>query len=164
MHWFVAVVAVAACAKARDESEAKQWQTQPPPKEVTIPAGLSIDVTVNGAAKSTITAATLREAKPDFSDEERKAWLIPTLVPDAAPTGTTVEAVAPGGFSVKFAHPTADGLEPVLFLTRRGEVIVAALDPKDPFPRWHTQGGRVKRPGDTMPRVMPVSRLDIIRK
>jgi hypothetical protein len=164
MRWFIALVAVVGCAKARDESEAKQWQTQPPPKEVTIPANLSIDVTVDGAAKPAITATTLRDAKPDFSDEERKAWLIPTLVPDAAPTGSTVEAVAPGGFSVKFAHPTTEGLEPVLFLTRRGDVIVAALDPKDPFPRWHTQGGRVKRPGDNMPRVQPVSRLEITRK
>src|SRR5262245_66658096 len=164
MRWLLALVALAGCAKARDESEAKQWQTQPPPKEVTIPANLSIDVTVNGAAKAAITASTLRDAKPDFADEERKAWLIPTLIPDASPTGTTVEAVAPGGFSVKFAHPTTEGLEPVLFLTRRGEVIVAALAPKDPFPRWHTQGRRVKRPGDTMPRVMPVSRIEITRK
>ena len=63
--------------------------------------------------------------EPDFADDERKAWRIPTLVAEAGPPGI-VEATSPTGVSVKFAHPTPDGLEPVLFLTRRGEVIVAA--------------------------------------
>jgi len=162
--WLVTLVALVGCAKASDEGEAKQWPTQPPPKDVTIPPNLSIDVSVNGAAKGPITASTLRLAKPDFADEDRKAWLIPKLIPDASAPGTTVEAVGPGGFSVKFAHPTTEGLEPVLFLTRRGDVIVAAVDPKDPFPRWHTLGGRLRRAGDPMPHVVPVSRLEITRK
>jgi len=62
---------------------------------------------------------------------------------------------------VKFGRPTAEGLEPVLFLTRRGEVIVSALDPKQPFPRYHGQGGRLHRAGDSLPRVAPVARLAI---
>jgi hypothetical protein len=49
----------------------------------------------------------------------------------------------------------------VLFLTRRGEVMVAAVDPKDPFPRYHGQGGRLRRGGDPMPRVAPVARLAV---
>jgi hypothetical protein len=163
-RWLAVLVCLAACARASDEGEAKQWPSQPPPHDVTIPASLSIDVKVDGAAKPAITATTLGAAKPDFADSERKAWLIPSLVPDAAPAGSVVEAVAPGGFSVKFAHPTADGLEPVLFLTRRGDVMVAAVDPKDPFPRWHEKGGRLRRGGDPMPRVQPVARLEITRR
>jgi hypothetical protein len=62
---------------------------------------------------------------------------------------------------VTFAEPTPEGLEPVLFLTRRGEVIVAALDPKDPFPKFHGQGGRLHRAGDSMPRVASVAKLEI---
>lgn len=162
MRRLLVIVALAGCSRGSDESKAKQWQEQPPPKEVTVPAGLSIEVTVNGAAHTAITSQTLETTKPDFADPEHRAWRIPTLVADATP-GSTVEAAAPSGVAVKFAEPTQDGLEPVLFLTRRGEVIVAAVDPKDPFPRYHGQGSRLKRPGDSMPRVAPVTKLSVTK-
>src|SRR5688572_30400047 len=147
------------CSRASDEGGAKQWQEAPPPKEVTVPAGLSIAVEVNGADKPPITTERLKATKPDFSDDEHRAWKVPTLIGESAPAGSVIEAASPTGVSVKFAHPTADGLEPVLFLTRRGEVIVAALDPKEPFPKYHGQGSRLRRPGDTTPRVAPVTKL-----
>jgi len=159
----IAVLAAAgACSRASNESDKKQWQEQPPPKEVTVPAGLSIGVSVQGADKPAITSDLLEKTKPDFSDPEHRAWRIPTLIPEATP-GTTVEAASSSGVSVKFAEPTPEGLEPVLFLTRRGEVIVTAVDPKDPFPRFHGQGARLKRPGDTMPRVAQVTKLSIMK-
>ncbi len=157
------VLALAACSKASNEGDKKQWQESPPPKELAVPAGLSIGVEVEGVARAPITSEILQRTKPDFSSPEHRAWRIPTLVPDAAPTGTIVEASAPSGVAVKFTHPSPEGLEPVLFLTRRGEVIVAALDPKDPFPRYHGQGSRLRRPGDSMPRVAPVTKLAIHR-
>lgn len=162
----VALVSVAcsvACSRASTEGEKKQWQEAPPPREVSVPSGLSISVEVDGAARSAITSEVLRKTTPDFVDDEHRAWRIPTLVADAAPGGTTLEASSPSGVALKFAYPTPEGLEPVLFLTRRGDVIVAALDPKDPFPRYHGQGSRLRRPGDSMPRVAPVSRLSITR-
>jgi hypothetical protein len=160
---FVAVAVVAiACSKASNESQTRQWPEPPPGKEVPIPAKLEIAVTVDGADKPAITASTLRGARPDYSDAERKAWKIPTLVGEAEPPGV-IEVTSPAGVSVKFTHPTPDGLEPVLYLTRRGEIIVAALDPKDPFPRYHGQGGRLHRSGDQLPRVGPVSKLQITR-
>jgi hypothetical protein len=161
-RWVAVVVVIAACSKASDEAQTRQWPEPPPGRDVTIPAKLEIAVTVDGAPRAAITADVLRGAKPDYADEERKAWKIMSLVAEAGPPGV-VEAASPTGVSVKFAHPTPDGLEPVLFLTRRGEVIVAALDPKDPFPRYHGQGGRLHRAGDQMPRVGPVSKLDITR-
>lgn len=150
------------CSKASNENEAKQWANPPPGKELPIPEKLVIAVVVDGAERPTITAQTLIKAQPDFMDEDRKAWKISTLLGDAAAPGT-VEAVSPAGVSVKFVHPNAEGLEPVLYLTRRGDVIVAALDPKDPFPRYHGQGGRLHRAGDQMPRVAPVSKLVVTR-
>jgi hypothetical protein len=157
-----AIVVIAACSKASQEAETRQWPEPPPGKEVSIPAKLEISVTVDGAAKPAITADTLRAVKPDYADEERKAWRIPSLIGEASTPGV-VEAASPAGVSLKFSHPTPDGREPVLFLTRRGEVIVAALDPKDPFPRYHGQGGRLHRGGDPLPRIAPVSKLDITR-
>ena len=132
---------LAACSKPGNESESKQWADHPPAKDVPIPEKLEIAVTLDGTKVPSITATRLRAVKPDFADEERKAWRIPTLVADAAAPGV-IEAFTPTGISVKFPHPTPDGLEPVLFLTRRGEVIVAALNPKDPFPGHHGQGGQ----------------------
>jgi hypothetical protein len=157
----IALLGALACSKASPQGDKKQWQESPPPKGVSVPAGLSISVDVDGAPKAAITSETLSATKPDFRDDDHRAWRIPTLVPDASSQGTVVEATSPTGFAVKFSQPTPEGLEPVLFLTRRGEVMVAALDPKDPFPRYHGQGSRLRRPGDSMPRVAPVTKLSI---
>ncbi|HEU4730752.1 MAG TPA: hypothetical protein VFT22_22810, partial [Kofleriaceae bacterium] len=154
---------VVACSRASQEGEAKQWATPPPSKDIAIPASLHIAVVIDGAPASEITSQRLQLARPDFADDDHKAWLIPTLVPEAAAQGSSIEAVSGTGVSVKFVHPTAEGLEPVLFLTRRGDLIVSALDPKDPFPRYHGQGGRLRRAGDPMPRVSQVARLEITR-
>lgn len=160
----IVAISLGACSRASDEGEAKKWPKEPPPQgAVAPPERLAIEVRIDGAPSRTITAAVLRATKPDFADAERTAWLIPTLVPEAAAAGTTVEAASPVGVSVKFERPSAAGVEPVLFLTRRGDVIVSALDPKDPFPRYHGQGGRLHRAGDPWPRVAPVARLDITR-
>ena len=162
-RWFVIALALAACSRASKEADTKNLQDQPPPKDVVVPAGLSIAVDLDGTAQAPITGERLKTTKPDFADVDRRAWLITTLIPEAAPAGSVIEAAAPTGVAVKFAHPTAAGLEPVLFLTRRGEVIVSAIDPKDPFPRYHGQGGRLHRPGDSVPRVVAVARLAITR-
>jgi hypothetical protein len=154
----VLALAGTACSKATPEGDKKQWQESPPPKDIVIPAGLSITLDVAGTAKAPITSETLGKTKPDFVDEDHRAWRIATLVPELA-AGTTVEASAPSGVAVKFTLPMPDGLEPVLFLTRRGEVIASALDAKEPFPKFHGQGSRLRRPGDSMPRVAPVTKL-----
>ncbi len=159
----VIALALAACSRASDQNETKTLQESPPPRTIEVPEGLSIAVAVDGGDRAPITTQTLRTAKPDFANDERRAWLIPTLIADAAPPGATIEASAPTGVSVKIAHPTTDGLEPVLILTRRGDVLVSAIDPKDPFPRYHGQGGRLHRPGDGAPRLAPVAKLAVTR-
>jgi hypothetical protein len=161
MARWLTLIALVACSRASDQKD--QLQRSAPGSALDVPAGVAIAVAVDGADKPPITSATLSATKPDFVDPERRAWRVATLVPEAVP-GTEVEASSPGGVAVTFAEPTPEGLEPVLFLTRRGEVIVAALDPKDPFPKFHGQGGRLHRAGDSMPRVSPVSRLEIRKK
>ena len=159
--WSLAIAFVA-CSRAGDERATRQWQESPPPPAQVVPVGLSIAVEVDGAAKPPITAEQLTATKPDFVDTERRAWLIRTLVADTA-TGSMIEAASPSGVSLKLALSTADGLEPVLFLTRRGEFMVSTIDPKDPFPPYHGQGGRLHRAGDSMPHVGPVAKLSITR-
>jgi hypothetical protein len=159
----VGVSVLGACSKASDDNAAKQWQASAPPQDLVVPDGVSIAIDVDGAARPPITTATLVATKPDFADPEHRAWLVPTLVSDASPPGTMIEATSPTGVSVKLAHPMGDGLEPVLYLTRRGELIVAAVDPKQPFPAYHGQGGRLHRAGDQLPHVAPVAKLAITR-
>jgi hypothetical protein len=159
-RWLLIAVAIAGCSRASNEGEAKKWQEAPPPKEVVVPDGLSITVVVNVFDHPPITTAVLKETKPDFADAEHRAWRIATLVA-AAGVGSTIEASSSQGVAVKFMSPTPEGFEPVLFLTRRGDIIVTAIDPKDPFPRFHGQGSRLRRPGDTMPRVTSVTKLTV---
>jgi hypothetical protein len=152
---------VVACSKPSDESAAKRWQEPPPPPDIVVPEGVSIAVEVDGSAAPPITSAALNATKPDFADVEHRAWLVKSLVPAASGPGTTIEASSRNGISVKLTQPTDDGLEPAVYLTRRSEVIVAAIDPKQPFPPYHGQGGRLHRGGDAMPHVADVAKLAI---
>ncbi|HTR55580.1 MAG TPA: hypothetical protein VMJ10_33110 [Kofleriaceae bacterium] len=158
--WFVLACAVAACSKGGDDS-GKQWQSSPPPPKIEVPADVQIAVDVNGQGRPPITTATLDSAKPDFEDIEHRVWLIATLVPEAARSSSAIAATSPTGMSMTLGRPAPDGYEPALFLSRRGELKVAAIDPKDPFPKWHGQGGRLRRPGDALPHVSPVAKLSI---
>lgn len=154
-------LAFAACSRASESSEAKKLQSPAPPRDVEVPPALAIAVEVDGAAEPPILAATLSATPADFSDEDRKVWLISTLVPGAAAQGAVVEAAAASGISVKIANPAPDGMVPVLFLTRRGDVIASTIDPVHPFPKYHGQGGRLHRAGDSQPRVAAVAKLTI---
>jgi hypothetical protein len=168
MRWLVAVVAfatlgLAGCAKASEEQKGKRTPLTPPPAQVEIPAALSIDVTVDGAPAPPLTGDKLRATKPDFADPERQAWKLTTLLPELDRPGAAVEATGPTGVVVRLERPaTPTAMDPVLFLTRRGDVVVALVDPANPFPDYHGQGGRLRRPGDPLTRLSPVSRLAVV--
>ena len=73
-----------------------------------------------------------------------------------------MEAVGREGVAVAMARPaTLEEPQPVLFFTRRGEVVATQVRPENPFPEFHGQGGRLRRPGDLTPRVSPVVKLRI---
>lgn len=160
----VVVALGAACSKAGEESRAKRSPTAPPPPTVEIPPALSIAVTVDGAAAPALDAARLGTVPADFVDSERRAWRLTTVVPAFDQPGRTIEAVGPSGMTLKLDRPTsADAVTPVLFLTRRGDVVVTVLDPAQPFPDYHGQGGRLRRPGDSAPHLSPVTALRVAR-
>lgn len=164
-RWLLALVLLGACSRAEDEVKGKRTPVPPPPVEVAVPDGLRIAVTVDGAARAPLDAAALRARKPDFADDERRAWRLTALIPELDREGASVEARGYSGVSVRLERPTAPGaLEPVLFLTRRGDVVATMVDPTRPFPEYHGQGGRLRRPGDTMPHVSPVLELAVLSR
>jgi hypothetical protein len=157
----VIVSVLAACSRGGDHSEAKQWQSDPPPPKIDVPAGLQIAVSIDGQPRAPVTTDTLNAIKPDYEDDEHRVWMITSLVPEATPSPASIQATSPAGMSITLAHPMPDGYEPALFLSRRGEIKVAAVDPKVPIPPWHGHGGRLHRAGDSMPHIGPVSKLEI---
>lgn len=172
VRWSSSILAVmigaavaAGCSRASDESEAKRSPVAPPPPSVEVPRDLKIAVDVDGAAAEPITAASLTAIEPDFHDADRRAWKLTRLLPALDRDGAVVEARGEGGISIRVARPgTAEEPQPVLFLTRRGEVMVSVVDPSDPFPNYHGQGGRLKRQGDPLPRLSGVVGLAIFTK
>jgi len=136
-----------ACSRAGEEESGKRAPIAPPPQVIEIPDGLNIPVEVDGKTAAPITRATLDGVKPDFADAERRAWRLTRIVPSFAGDGVAVTMRGPA---------TTDEPQPVLFFTRRGEVVATQVRPEDPFPQFHGQGGRLRRPGDTTPRVSPV--------
>jgi len=135
----------------------------PPSANREIPADVNIAVTVDGEAKPPITSAVLTATPPDWTDkDQRKAWRIAKLVgveeaPDRAfaITGTT------NNITVDFpAKSAANALVPALALSLRGTMVVEFVDPADPFPRFHGEGGRLGRSPESEPRVAGVTRID----
>ena len=156
------LVTLGACSRASEESEGKRTPIAPPPAEVRVPADLHIAVLVDGADAPAITADALAKAKPDFADAMRRAWKLTTLVPAFARDGAVIEARGDGGVALRMDRPvSASAPQPVLFLTRRGDVEVTVVDPANPFPDYHGQGGRLQRPGDRAPRMQRVTALAV---
>jgi hypothetical protein len=163
LPWIAALMLASACSRAGDESEAKRSPKTPPPATVTIPPDLRIEVEVDGRQGAPITAATLGALAPDFADEERSAWKLTALLgPPFEKPGALAEAQGKDGQGVLMTRPEkAGGPEPVLFLTRRGEIVAATVDPAQPFPSFHGHGGQLQRPGDRRPRLNGVVRLRV---
>ncbi len=156
------LVVAGGCSRAENESGGKRVPVVPPPADVTIPGDLRINVTVDGAPHAPLDAKALAGRPPDFQDEDRRAWKLTGLLPEMDRVGASVEARGKSGIGVRLDRPSTPGaLEPVLFLTRRGEMVATMVDPAQPFPDYHGQGGRLKRPGDTMPHVSPVLELAV---
>ena len=152
------------CSKPGDDSEAKRSQIPEPPPGATVPDGLAIPIEIQGKVVRTITSEILAARQPDFADDDRKAWRLDRLLSDKEfPKGAVLEAESVDGVGISMHHPdTPESPLPVLTLTRRGEVIAAVIKENDPFPHYHGHGGRLRRPGDPMPRLLkPLVRLRV---
>ncbi|MDB4967018.1 MAG: hypothetical protein JWN44_2707 [Myxococcales bacterium] len=159
---------IAGCQKASDETSAKRMPLAPPPpapREMVLPDGLRIEVLLRGKAAPAIDAGKLRATPPDFQDTERRAWKLSTLV-GAAHSPPATEFVVDGSpnAGLVLRQPRGnDEAQPVLMLNRRGDVVATMLTPNAPFPAFHGEGGRLRRPGDTTPHVSGVTRIQVGR-
>lgn len=151
-----------ACGKSEPANEGKRMPA-PPPAKREIPADLTIAVTVDGQERPPITSATLAATPPDWTDEkQRKAWRVSRLVGveetvdrSFAVTGTT------NNITVEFpAKSAANALVLALALSQRGTMVVELVDPSDPFPRFHGEGGRLGRSPESEPRVAGVTKIE----
>src|SRR5437016_575865 len=129
------LLVLAACSRPTDESQAKRAPIPPPPIEVRVPPDLAISVRVDGADAPAITAAALGGVAPDFADREHHAWRLTRLVPAFDREGAVLQARGAQGVALALERPvSAQAPQPVLFLTRRGDVAVTVIDPANPFP------------------------------
>ena len=151
-----------ACGKSEPSNEGKRMPA-PPPSKREIPADLKIAVIVDGQERPPITSALLAATPPDWGDkDQRKAWRVARLVGVEetvdrafAITGTT------NNITVEFpAKSTANALIPALSLSLRGTIVVEFVDPADPFPRFHGEGGRLGRSPESEPRVSGVTKIE----
>jgi hypothetical protein len=158
------VVATAGCQRASEADSGKRVPKPPPPAaSADALAQIRIDVEVEGKPAPPVDAALLGAKKPDFSDEDRRAWKLTTLLgSETDRDGVVFSAVGEKNVTITLPRPSkpTDPL-PVLVVTRRGEPVVALVTPQEPFPPYHGQGGRLHRPGDPLPRVAGVTKIRV---
>lgn len=158
----VLLLAFAGCGKGEPANEGKRMPA-PPPVKREIPKDLAIAVTVDGEARPAITYDTLTQTAPDWSDkDQRQAWRVARLVgvEEAVDRWFAITGTA-SKITVEFPAKSAENvLVPALALSQRGTMIVEFVDPADPFPRFHGEGGRLGRSPESEPRVSGVTRID----
>jgi hypothetical protein len=154
------VLTLAACRGDTPNEERKLPQLHPGP--FRIPAELHIPVVVDGSPAAAIDAARLEAHPADFRADDRHAWRLDGLLAsDLEARPARISGIQPAGTAIVVSLP-ADSPVPVLLVNRRGQVLLTLVDPADPFPRFHGQGGRLARPGQ--PHVQAViERLEIDR-
>jgi hypothetical protein len=157
-------LSLVACGKS-EPNESKMMPKLAPPPNVDIPADLKIEVEIDGQPAPAIDRARLLTTPPDFADDERRAWRLPTLLgPAVAGAGTLIYASGPQDVSVELRTRRDDGMVGVIMISRRGDIVATMVDEKEPFPTFHGQGGRLGRPPDPLPRVMKVAKLRVQTK
>jgi hypothetical protein len=134
----------------------------PPPAQSAV-ALAPIPVAVEGGTDTVVDGALLERVAPDYSSEDRRAWRFTTLLGGVVQPGTVVAVTGERGIVLELPEPTPEA-EPVLVVSRRGDVIAAVIEPKDPFPQYHGRGGRLGRRGDPLPRIDGVTKITVKRR
>jgi len=163
----ILVVSALGCSKPGDDSQAKRTPIPEPAPNALVPNAWSIPLEVDNAEVRTLDSSILQKTPPDFEDQDRHAWRLDKILSDSEfPLGSLIEAIGDDGVGISMRRQQSPGAPvPVLVLTRRGEIVAAAVKGSDPFPDYHGQGGRLRRPGDPFPRLLsPLARLRVSSK
>jgi hypothetical protein len=110
-----------------------------------------IPVNLDGKEIAPIDMALLARIPPDFTEGERRAWKLRTLLGEAAARpGLSVEIEDGEGQRKPFSQTgqSNDGREVVFAVNRLGEARIALIHPSEPFPSFHGHGERQGRAGD----------------
>ncbi len=115
--------------------------------------GTRVPVEIQGASSFAIDRALLDRVPADYTEEDRKAWRLSSLVGVAAlGGGATVEVEDAQGQRVVLAQPSdlVAGLVPVVTVNRAGELRMALArnDGDEIFASFHGRGGNRGRGGE----------------
>lgn len=146
-------------------NEARQMPRLGPQPTVQLPAMLTVYVELDGVPLDPITHDGLAVIAPFYEKDGRRIWRLSQLVAATGDwSGRTVEAIDDKGVSIAIPFGIRPGdPEPMFVLNRRGDVLIALVDPADPSPDYHREGRRVERPGDPHPRMIGVRKIRISR-
>jgi hypothetical protein len=154
---FIVLATGPACKPSSEgANESKQMpRLPPPPSDGTPAANFSVTVEIDGMPAAALDRARLDATAPDFSDGDRRAWKVETLLGSAASReGATFTITGDKDVAVVLHRPRgATDAIPVLAVNRRGQLMAAMVELDDPFPPYHGQGRRLERRGDPLPRI-----------
>lgn len=107
-----------------------------------IPDGVRVQVEIEGRELGPITSAGLRAAAPTYLDRDHRAWRLADVLPaHALKAGMQLDVEESSGQRTILTRLGAGPAEPVLMVNRKGQVLVALVEPSDPFPAFHGRGG-----------------------
>jgi hypothetical protein len=149
------------CTKASESTDAKRSPKPPPGPASSEPSTtLSIATDIDGAPAAAIDSAKLNATNPDFKNDDHRAWKLTSLLPNTSRPGMAFAVTGEQDVTIVLRSPrTPTDLIPAVMLNRRGELFANMIDPADPFPAFHGQGGRLARPGDPSTRIAGVKKI-----
>src|SRR5215207_7252816 len=104
------VVTTMGCDTSPGLNETKRMPKPPPLDDAAAPSALSIAVEVDGQAAPAIDAARLDATAPDFTDHERRAWRLETLLGDAARReGAVMSVTGEKGLTIQLDRSSSEG-------------------------------------------------------
>ena len=151
---------------AGEPNEARRMPKPPPPEQGTQTQIGSVAVSVDGELQAAINGATLDALPADYTSDDRRAWRFSTLLGERTrEPGRVIAVTGEKGLVLELPMPSAaDAAEPVLVVSRRGDVMAAMVEPGEPFPAYHGRGGRLGRRGDPLPRIAGVTKIELLKR
>ncbi len=148
-----------------EQKPAAGTSAETPARASEIPAGIRIEVEIDGEPAPPIDSALLRRVEPDFRTGARRSWKIERLVgPAAARPKNVLEVENAEGVATVFPPAARRMWEPVLSLNRRGDLLVALRAREAATRAFHGRGGNRGRPGSPRRQIRDVAKLKLYER